>query len=81
MRAKAPSQPLPGKARPVAVSAAALPLPLYTSRIAAGFPSPADDHLEAPLDLNEHLVKHPAPTSPAIRRMLDQLRHQIWLGQ
>ena len=62
MRAKAPSQPLPGKARPVAVSAAALPLPLYTSRIAAGFPSPADDHLEAPLDLNEHLVKHPAAT-------------------
>lgn len=41
---------------------AALPLPLYTSRIAAGFPSPADDHLEAPLDLNEHLVKHPAAT-------------------
>ena len=40
----------------------ALPLPLYTSRIAAGFPSPADDHLEAPLDLNEHLVKHPAAT-------------------
>lgn len=32
----------------------ALPLPLYGSRIAAGFPSPADDHLEATLDLNEH---------------------------
>lgn len=37
-------------------------LPFYTSRIAAGFPSPADDHLDAPLDLNEHLVKHPAAT-------------------
>ena len=49
-------------ARPVAVNPVALPLPLYTSRIAAGFPSPADDHLEAPLDLNAHLVKHPAAT-------------------
>ena len=47
---------------PVAFNAAVLPLPLYTSRIAAGFPSPADDHLEAPLDLNAHLVKHPAAT-------------------
>ncbi len=24
--------------------------------------SPADDHLEAELDLNEHLIKHPAAT-------------------
>jgi DNA polymerase V len=39
-----------------------LPLPLYGSRIAAGFPSPADDHLEDTLDLNEHLIKHPAAT-------------------
>ena len=60
MRAQAPSQPVPP--RPVVLNPAALPLPLYTSRIAAGFPSPADDHLEAPLDLNEHLVKHPAAT-------------------
>ena len=48
--------------RPVARSPNTLLLPLYTSRIAAGFPSPADDHLEAPLDLNEHLIKHPAST-------------------
>jgi DNA polymerase V len=40
----------------------ALPLPLYGSRIAAGFPSPADDHLEDTLDLNEHLIRHPAAT-------------------
>ncbi len=39
-----------------------LPLPLYGSRVAAGFPSPADDHLEAPLDLNQHLIRHPAAT-------------------
>lgn len=37
-------------------------LPLYGSRIAAGFPSPADDHLEAAIDLNEQLVQHPAAT-------------------
>lgn len=42
--------------------ASALPLPLFGSRIAAGFPSPADDHLEATLDLNQHLVQHPAAT-------------------
>lgn len=36
--------------------------PLYGSRVAAGFPSPADDHIEAKLDLNQHLVKHPAAT-------------------
>ena len=38
------------------------PLPLYLSRIKAGFPSPADDYLDKKLDLNEHLIKHPAAT-------------------
>ena len=37
-------------------------LPLYLSRIKAGFPSPADDYLDKRLDLNEHLIKHPAST-------------------
>jgi DNA polymerase V len=32
------------------------------SRIRAGFPSPADDYLDKKLDLNEHLIKHPAST-------------------
>ena len=50
------------QAHPVVLSPATLSLPLYTSSVSAGFPSPADDHLEAPLDLNEHLVKHPAAT-------------------
>ncbi len=37
---------------------------LVQQRVAAGFPSPADDYLKAetPLDLNEHLIKHPAAT-------------------
>ncbi len=42
--------------------ASRLPLPLYAARVAAGFPSPADDYIEGKLDLNEHLVKHPAAT-------------------
>jgi DNA polymerase V len=30
--------------------------------VSAGFPSPADDYLEAPLDLNQHLIKRPSAT-------------------
>lgn len=37
-------------------------LPLYTQRVSAGFPSPADDYLAKPLDLHQHLVQHPAAT-------------------
>ena len=37
-------------------------LPLFLSKVQAGFPSPADDHLDQSLDLNEHLIEHPAAT-------------------
>lgn len=36
--------------------------PLFMSRVQAGFPSPAEDYVEGRLDLNKHLVKHPAAT-------------------
>ena len=36
--------------------------PLYSNTVSAGFPSPADDHIEQALDLNEHIVKNPAST-------------------
>lgn len=39
-----------------------LRLPLMGSAVSAGFPSPADDYMEARLDLNEHLIKHVAAT-------------------
>lgn len=39
-----------------------LRIPLVSASVQAGFPSPADDHLERSLDLNEHLVKNPAAT-------------------
>ena len=59
----APENPRPGlRVRPVAANPPPLRLRRYTSRVAAGFPSPADDHLEGPLDLNDHLVAHPAAT-------------------
>jgi DNA polymerase V len=34
----------------------------YLSFISAGFPSPADDFLDATIDLNKHLIKHPNST-------------------
>lgn len=37
-------------------------LPLYSCKVRAGFPSPADDFIESYLDLNTHLIKHPAAT-------------------
>jgi DNA polymerase V len=37
-------------------------LPLYSNKVSAGFPSPADDHIEQQLDLNEHLIKNPSST-------------------
>ncbi len=39
-----------------------LELPLASSGISAGFPSPADDHLDIKLDLNKALVPHPNAT-------------------
>ena len=39
-----------------------VPLPLYLERVAAGFPSPAQDYVERSLDLNQLLVKRPAST-------------------
>ena len=37
-------------------------IPLYNYSVSAGFPSPADDHLEKNLDLNEYLIKNPTST-------------------
>jgi DNA polymerase V len=37
-------------------------LPLFASRVPAGFPSPADDYVDQRLDLNSHLIEHPAAT-------------------
>jgi len=39
-----------------------LTIPLAKEHIAAGFPSPADDYIDIGIDLNEHLIQHPAST-------------------
>lgn len=39
-----------------------LALPLFNGKVAAGFPSPADDYVDKTLDLNELLVQKPAAT-------------------
>jgi DNA polymerase V len=41
---------------------APLPLPVFESRVQAGFPSPGDDSSEGTLDLNEYLIPHKAAT-------------------
>ena len=37
-------------------------LPLYASKVSAGFPSPADDYIATRLDLNNHIIKNPSAT-------------------
>ena len=37
-------------------------IPMFLDKISAGFPSPATDYMENKLDLNEHLIRHPAAT-------------------
>ena len=37
-------------------------MPLYTSCVSAGFPSPADDYVEERLDLNDLLITNPTST-------------------
>jgi DNA polymerase V len=39
-----------------------LAIPLFSGKVSAGFPSPADDYVEKNLDLNELLVQKPAAT-------------------
>lgn len=39
-----------------------IPIPLFSSAVPAGFPSPAEDHVEKSLDLHDHLIEHPAAT-------------------
>lgn len=39
-----------------------LKIPLYSCRVQAGIPSPADDTIEDRIDLNHHLVKKPSDT-------------------
>lgn len=35
-------------------------IPLFNSKATCGFPSPADDHMDISLDLNQYLIKNPS---------------------
>lgn len=60
--------PTPSRHVPVGIPLSPAPnpgkhrLPLGAGRVAAGFPSPATDHIDRRLDLNEYLVLHPEAT-------------------
>ena len=57
-----PSAPLPPGTSQAAVRGfmpSDATAPIYSTLVAAGFPSPADDHLESKLDLHELMVKAP----------------------
>ena len=46
----------------VSEDANVISLPLYLDRVSAGFPSPADDYIEAELDLNRYMIRNPPDT-------------------
>ena len=39
-----------------------LSIDLYATSVNAGFPSPAEDHMDIGLDLNEYLISNPVAT-------------------
>ena len=39
-----------------------LKIPIFSAKVAAGLPSPAEDHIETTLDLNDYMVLHPDST-------------------
>ena len=44
------------------VQETAMELPLFSSKVAAGFPSPAESEIDSYLDLNTHLISKPTST-------------------
>ena len=53
---------MPGGARRAAKATRRVEIPFMGSAVMAGFPSPAEQYVERPLDLNELLVMRPAAT-------------------
>lgn len=41
---------------------ASLNLPYFQNGVSAGFPSPAEDHIDSKIDLNQLLIEHPSAT-------------------
>jgi DNA polymerase V len=57
---------VPSKVFPFMLKAGVFPqsqrAPLFDSKVAAGFPSPAEAHMDSELDLNEYITRNPAST-------------------
>ena len=53
--------------------------PLLAARVSAGFPSPAESWVEARIDLNRQLIRHPAATF-YMRVMGDSMEDEIREG-
>jgi DNA polymerase V len=68
---ESPDRPFPERELtwlgPIDTAATGRGLPLATETVAAGFPSPADDYVEASIDLNTALI--PRPTSTFLMRV------------
>lgn len=47
---------------PIVLDPSDLPIPLLGRLVPAGFPSPADDHLNGEIDLGRYLIERPAST-------------------
>lgn len=56
----------------IVVVRAAPPVPFVVGRVSCGFPSPAEDYLEHPLDFNDLLVTNPEATF-AVRAVGDSM--------
>ena len=56
-----------------------VPLCLFSSRVRAGFPSPADDYIESNIDLNEWLIQNRLATS-IVRVEGDSMSGEIHSG-
>lgn len=52
----------PGLLGPASLDPSLLPLPKLGYHAACGFPSPAEDHMDEPLDLNQRCVRNPVAT-------------------
>jgi DNA polymerase V len=63
---------------PVPLEANSFQLPLFSSRIRAGFPNPADDYIEEVIDLNDLLIRN-QPATFMLRVAGDSMIHAgIW---
>jgi hypothetical protein len=58
-----------------------LAIVLYAAGVPAGFPSPADDHVEGRLDLNRHLVRRPEVTAFGPGGVIPERRGWAQTGQ